>query len=132
MKSLSFFAGKNIAKAPDDSNLLAPFCLNTADNFRLDNRMLRRAKIVATLVPATEAEEVLDKWITAGVDVVHRLAFYCGVHCLPFSFCSDHTEVASRAIEERIKGSRCEKDDRVIMTRGESSGSASTVKIITV
>ena len=63
MKSLSFFSGKNIAKAPDDSNPLAPLCLNTADNFRLDNRMLRRVKIVATLVPATEAEEVLDKRI---------------------------------------------------------------------
>ncbi len=61
-----------------------------------------------------------------------RLALYRGVHCLPFSMRSDNPEVESRAIEELVKGGHVEQGDRVILTRGESSGSTNTVKIITV
>ncbi len=42
-----------------------------------DNVVLRRTKILATLGPATESEEVLDSLIKAGVDVV-RLNFSHG------------------------------------------------------
>lgn len=62
----------------------------------------------------------------------YRLALYRGVHCLPFAFRSDSPEVEARAVEELTKAGYIEKDDRIIMTLGESSGSADTVKIITV
>src|SRR5687768_3372067 len=46
---------------------------------KLDKRMTRKAKIVATIGPASQSEEVLEKLVLAGMDVA-RMNFSHGTH----------------------------------------------------
>ena len=54
-------------------------CFSAASKNIMDERMTRKAKIVATIGPASQSEGVLEKLLRAGVDVA-RMNFSHGTH----------------------------------------------------